>query len=78
MKFMSNSNLISQYFFPSTNDKEFHKWANITLKVALNFLNNRDGEKLHAEITPNEISNFFRSIEIPENGEKIPLLLKVL
>lgn len=73
---MNNFSLISQYFFPSAKDKEFNKWANITLKSALNFLHNRDGQKLHAEISPNEISNFFRSIEIPEKGEKIPFILK--
>ena len=73
---MNNSSLISRYFFPSVKDKEFNKWANITLEAALNFLHNRDGQKLHAEISPNEISNFFRTIEIPERGEKIPAVLK--
>ncbi|WP_397601558.1 aminotransferase class V-fold PLP-dependent enzyme [Silvanigrella sp.] len=73
---MKNSSLISRYFFPSVKDKEFNKWANITLEAALNFLHNRDGQKLHAEISPNEISNFFRTIEIPERGENIPTVLK--
>ena len=73
---MNVSSLISKYFFPAAKDKEFNKWANITLEAALDFLHNRDGQKLHANISPNEISAFFRTINIPESGEKIPQILK--
>jgi putative pyridoxal-dependent aspartate 1-decarboxylase len=73
---MNVSSLITKYFFPAAKDKEFNKWANITLKAALDFLHNRDGQKLHADISPNEISAFFRNIKMPEKGEKIPQILK--
>ena len=73
---MNASSLISKYFFPAAKDKEFNKWANITLEAALDFLHNRDGQKLHADISPNEISAFFRTIKIPEKGEKISQILK--
>lgn len=73
---MNDSSLISKYFFPAAKDKEFNKWANITLEAALDFLHNRDGQKLHANISPNEISAFFRTIKFPEKGEKIPQILQ--
>ncbi len=73
---MKVSSLISKYFFPAAKDKEFNKWAIITLEAALDFLHNRDGQKLHADISPNEISAYFRTIKIPEKGERIQKILK--
>lgn len=73
---MNVSSLISKYFFPAANDNEFNKWASITLKAALDFLHNRDGQKLHADISPSEISALFRSTNVPEKGEKVSRILK--
>lgn len=73
---MNKSTLISKYFFPNAKEKEFNKWAIITLKAALDFLNNRNGKKIHGEISPKEISKLFSSPLLPVNGRKIPEILQ--
>lgn len=73
---MNKSSLISKYFFPVANENEFNKWAAITLKASLDFLYNRNGKKIHGEMTPKEISKLFSSPLLPKKGEKIPKVLQ--
>lgn len=71
---MNLSDLISKYFFPLANEKEFNKWAKNTLEASIDFLYNKD--KIHTNKSPNEISSYFRSIKIPEEGNLISTVLK--
>ncbi|WGL60299.1 aminotransferase class V-fold PLP-dependent enzyme [Pigmentibacter sp. JX0631] len=73
---MNKSSLISKYFFPEANEKEFNKWATITLNASLNFLYNKNGKKIYGEISPKEISKLFSSPLVPLKGEKIPKVLQ--
>ncbi|WP_161597710.1 aminotransferase class V-fold PLP-dependent enzyme [Fluviispira multicolorata] len=69
------SSLISTYFQPSTNDKEFEKWIATALSAVLDFLENRDGFKIHSDKSPSEISKIFNSSKIPNKGESIARVL---
>ncbi len=73
---MNKSSLISKYFFPEANEKEFNKWATITLKASLNFLYNKNGKKIYGLIPPKDISKLFSSPFFPSKGEKIPKVLQ--
>jgi glutamate decarboxylase len=68
---MNLSSLILKYFFPYADKKEFNKWATFTLGAAVDFLENKDGEKLHEYISPSDIAKLFQDFLIPEKGKDL-------
>lgn len=68
---MNLSSLILKYFFPYADKKEFNKWATFTLSAAVDFLENKDGQKLHEYISPNDIAKLFQDFLIPEKGKDL-------